>query len=492
MTLVLALDQGTTSTKALAVAPDRSIVARHQVPTELEHPRPSWAQNDPERIRAATVEALSGVLDEVDPDRVEALGITNQRETTLAWRADTDEPLAPAVSWQCRRTEPICERLRESEGARARLRERTGLVVDPYFSATKMRWLLDERAPVRDALEDDQLRLGTVDAFLVHGLTGAHATDPSNASRTLLYNLHKRAWDPDLADLLGLPLDPLPEVRPSSGRFGTVTAKTPIGRDLPRLEGVPVTGVAGDQQASLFGHGCLSPGQAKGTLGTGAFFLVNTGPEVRSPTQGVLATVAWDLGSGPTHALEATAFSCGSVLEWASEAGWIDEPEALDQAAGQVDDADGACFVPALYGLAAPDWDPDAQAALVGLTASTGREHVARALAEGLSAQNARLVHALEACGQPVEGVRLDGGVSKSDLLCQLVADGAGTRVRRAREHELTGLGAAGLAGLEAGVWTRDELAAAGPADAFEPEGEAAFLDRYESAVEAARALDVG
>lgn len=488
MPLVLALDQGTTATKALAVDADRDVVARASAPTPLNHPQPGWAENDPARIREASVEALERVLEEVDPDSVEALGITNQRETTLAWHADTGEPLAPAVSWQCRRTEPHCERLRESEGAVARIRERTGLVVDPYFSATKMRWLIDEEKRVRRAHEEDALLLGTVDAFLVHGLTGAHATDPSNASRTMLYNLHEEAWDPELGDLLDVPLDPLPEVRPSSGRFGAVAEDTPLGGQLPELQGVPVAGVAGDQQASLFGHGCLAEGEAKGTLGTGAFVLANTGEAIRSPTEGVLATVAWDLGDGPTHALEATAFSCGSVLEWAGEAGWLDAPEALDEQAGAVDDADGATFVPALYGLAAPDWDPDAQAALLGLTASTTREHVARAIAEGLSAQNAGLLEALEACGQPVDAIRLDGGVSRSDLLCQLMADATDTTVQRSRESELTALGAAGLAGLEAGVWTREDLRG-GPTDAFEPEGEAAFVDAYREAADAVAGL---
>lgn len=483
MPLILAIDQGTTATKALAVDEDREIVARASVDTPLHQPRPGWAENDPERIREATMEAFEAVLGEVDEDEVEAIGIANQRETTVAWDRATGEPLGPAVSWQCRRTAGLCEELSQSEEVAARLRERTGLVMDPYFSATKMRWLLDEVPRVQDAHEEGTLAMGTVDAFLVDALTGEHVTDPSNASRTMLYNLHKDTWDPELSQLLDVPLDPLPLLSPSSGLFGRVDPDAPLGSRLPRLEGVPVTGVAGDQQASLFGHGCLEEGQTKGTLGTGAFFLVNTGASVFSPREGILATVAWDLGDGPVYALEAVAFSCGSVLEWATRAGWLDAPEEVDALAGGDTSSQGTVFVPALYGLAAPDWDPDAKGALVGLSASTGREQVARAIAEGLSAQNARLVQALEGCGQPLSQVQVDGGVSRSDLLCRLMADATGAPVHRARESELTGLGAAGLAGLHADVFSLEDL---GRVDrvTFEPEGSGGFVEDYEEAVE--------
>lgn len=486
MPILLALDQGTTQTKALAIDEDREIVARRSVGTPLEHPQAGWAQNDPERIREASVEVLSQLLEDIDGE-VTGLGITNQRETTVAWSLSSGDPLAPAISWQCRRTEGICQGIRESEGTVARIRERTGLVVDPYFSATKMRWMLDEIKQVQRAEATGDLLFGTIDAFLVHGLTGEHATDPSNASRTMVYNLHEAGWDPELAERLGVPMETLPEVRPSSGSFGTIDPSTRLGSQLPELEGVPVAGVAGDQQAALFGQGCLEPGEAKGTLGTGAFFLANTGEEVLTPTQGILATVAWDLGDGPTYALEGSAFSCGSVLEWAAQEGWLDAPEALDEMATLVDDADGAVFVPALYGLAAPDWDPDAKAALMGISASTSREHIARAIAEGLSAQNAQLLEALAACGQPLEEVRLDGGVSNSEMLCQLMADASGITIERSEESEITALGAAGLAGLETGVWTLEDLHDPGTTETFAPEGEAGFMDRYRRAVQAVR-----
>jgi glycerol kinase len=484
MPVVLALDQGTTGTTALAVDEDQQVLARRTVDTPLEHPKKGWAQNPPEAILDACEEALAGVLERIDAGRVEALGITNQRETTLAWDADTGEALAPAVSWQCRRTEPLCRELAEREAARARIRERTGLVVDPYFSATKMRWLIDDEARVEAALAEDRLRMGTVDSFLLEHLTGHHRTDPSNASRTMLYNLHEADWDPELAELLDLPLDPLAEIRPSSGDFGQISPDTRLGEALPELAGVPVAGVAGDQHASLFGHGCFTPGESKGTMGTGAFFLVNTGDEVLIPEGGVVATVAWDLGQGPEYALEGSAFACGSALEWASEAGWLNDPTTLDEQADSVDDADGAAFVPAFYGLGAPFWDADAQAGLVGLSSSTDRDHIARAVAEGLTAQNALLLDALAEAGQPIDHIRLDGGVSRSDVLCQLLADATDQRVLRTEESDLTAMGAAGLAGLEVGVWTRKQLAG-GPTETFTPRDEAVFIDRYKQAAAA-------
>lgn len=490
MPLVLALDQGTTATTAVAVDENRGIVARHSVDTPLEQPRKGWAENDPDEILEAAREVLETVTDEVDTDEVEALGITNQRETTIAWDKHTGEPLGPAISWQCRRTEPLCQKLRDREAAVARIRERTGLVVDPYFSATKMRWLVDNEARVAAALEEDRLRMGTVDAFLTRHLTGTATTDPSNASRTLLYNLHQANWDPELAELFDLPLDPLPDVQPSSGAHGLVTEDTPLGEDLDDLHGVPVAGVAGDQQASLFGHGCLASGEAKGTLGTGAFFLVNTGSEVLIPEEGVLATAAWDLGDGLTYALEGSAFACGSALEWASNVGWLEDPEQLDKQARPADDADGVCFVPAFYGLGAPFWDADAQAGLLGLSASTDRAHIAQAIAEGLTAQNTLLLEALADCGQPVEHVRLDGGVSRSDLLCQRLADATDKRVLRTQESEITALGAAGLAGLQVGLWSEDELAGGGT-ERFTPRERTDFLDRYREAAGAIADVDL-
>ncbi len=483
MPLILAIDQGTTATKVLALDEDRSIVARASQPTPLERPQAGWAQNDPEEVLDATRRTVHDVVDQVDVDEIEAIGITNQRETTVAWQADTGRPLGPAVSWQCRRTAQMCQQLGEDPETVEMVRDKTGLVIDPYFSATKMRWLLDNVKAVERAEQAGELLFGTIDAFLVHALTGRHATDVSNASRTMLYDIHAGAWSGDLISLLQLPPEALPEVRPSSGTFGEVAEDAALGSEVPELAGVPVTGVAGDQQASLFGHGCFEPGEAKGTLGTGAFFLVNTGPEAFEAEQGILTTIAWDLGDGPVYALEGAAFACGSVLEWATEVGLLPAPEALDREAGRVDSSDGVVFVPGLYGLAAPDWDPDAKGALFGLSASTEPGHLARAIAEGLSAQNARLLEALAHCGQTVEEIRLDGGVSRSDLLCQLLADATRTPVHRAHESELTALGAAGLAGLAAGVWTLEELRPGGD-DRFHPEDEAGFLDAYETAVE--------
>lgn len=477
MPVILAVDQGTTSTKALAVDENRQIVARTTEPTPLNNPKPGWAQNDPKTIQDATVMVLKGVLDEIDPASVEAIGITNQRETTLAWRKSTMEPLGPAVSWQCRRTEPHCEALTKQDGAVETIRERTGLVVDPYFSGTKMQWLLEENKNVQAARKEEDLAFGTVDTFLLAGLTGAFKTDPSNASRTMLYNLHEEAWDPELAALMDVPIETLPTVQASSSTFGTVEASTAIGARLPQLEGVPVMGIAGDQQASLFGHGCLKEGEAKGTLGTGAFFLVNTGTTVHDPGEGVVATVAWDLGEGPVFALEAVAFSCGSVLEWASKAGWLDAPDALDRTV-ENETSGGTVFVPAFYGLAAPDWDPEARGALLGLSSSTTRGQIARAIAEGLAAQNVGLVQALIESGQPVDEVHLDGGVSRSDVLCSLMANGIGSRVHRSNESQLTGLGAAGLAGIQAGVYKKEDVRRQ-DGETFEPSRKTGFVDDY-------------
>lgn len=483
MPVILAVDQGTTSTKVLAVDEKREIVARASIPTPLRNPRPGWAENDPEGIQDATVKALSRVLDEVGEGSVEAIGITNQRETTLAWRKGSGEPLGPAVSWQCRRTEALCEQLARSSERVEMIRERTGLVVDPYFSGTKMQWLLEEDEKVQEARKDEDLAFGTVDAFLLEGLTGAFKTDPSNASRTMLYNLHEAAWDPELAALMDVPVEALPQVQASSSRFGVVDADTVLGSRLPRLGGVPVLGIAGDQQASLFGHGCLREGEAKGTLGTGAFFLVNTGETLHEPEEGVLSTVAWDLGDGPVFALEAVAFSCGSVLEWASRVGWLDAPDALDEAAGERS-SKGAVFVPAFFGLAAPDWDPEARGALLGVSTSTTRGNIARAIAEGLAAQNVGLVEALAASGQRPGKIRLDGGVSGSEVLCSLFASGIGSTVHRSLESELTGLGAAGLAGLEAGMYAVEDVRE-GEGQGFEPSGDAAFVEAYRWGVDA-------
>lgn len=483
MPLVLALDQGTTATTALAVNEAREIVARSSVPTPLHRPKPGWAENDPLQVRDAVRDVLSRVVADVDAGAIEAIGITNQRETTVAWDPSTGAPLAPAVSWQCRRTAELCRRLRDSEGIAAMVRDRTGLVIDPYFSATKVRWLLDNIKAVGDAEARGELLFGTMDSFLCHALTGEHVTDPSNASRTMVYNIRQGDWDHELADTMGVPLETLADVRPSSGSFGAVDAGATLGSELEALQGVPVLGVAGDQQASLFGHGCFEPGQTKGTLGTGAFFLVNTGSEPLPPDQGILTTVAWDLGDGLVYALEGAAFACGSALEWAASVGLLDGPEALDTYATKVDDAGGVAFVPALYGLGAPHWDPDAKATFTGLSAATTREHIARAIAEGLAAQNALLVRALASCGQSVAELSLDGGVSRSELLCQLLADATGVRVRRSNEGEVTALGAAGLAGLAADAWSMGDLAPSAT-EAFDAAGQARFMDGYEEAVE--------
>ncbi|MGQ0534657.1 MAG: FGGY family carbohydrate kinase [Methanobacteriota archaeon] len=456
--LLLALDCGTTSTRALLVAPNGRIVAEGSARTPLSNPRPGWAESPPDALLSSTLAAVRSALRRAKGGDVAAIGITNQRETTILWDEKTGKAVGPAISWQCRRTADLCASLRKEPGIPERVREKTGLVLDPYFSATKIRWLLEHERAARELAAAGRLRFGTVDSWVLFHLTGVHATDASNASRTLLYSIRESRFDKELCEIFAVPPDALPEVRASAGSFGTVARTGRLGTALRALEGVKVAGIAGDQQASLFGHGCRSVGEAKCTLGTGAFLLAPVDEAPRN-THGLVTTVAWDLGSGgrvgrPTYALEGSLFACGAALDWLVRVGVLRTTAESETLARRVKDTGGVSFVPALVGLGAPHWDADARAAWLGISTATKREHLVRAVLEALALQNAEVVHAFaKAAGTTIRELRVDGGVSKNRLLCALTADFSGARVRRSRAPDTTALGAAFLAGVGAGLY---------------------------------------
>jgi glycerol kinase len=449
MSLTIAIDAGTTGVRALAVDDAGRLAGWSYRELAQHYPRPGWVEHDPEEIWEAVAGTLSELRSTLDQP-VAAIGITNQRETVVAWDRRTGEPLHPAIVWQDRRTAARCRRL-EEDGHLALVREATGLVLDPYFSATKMAWLLQEGG----VHAGPRLALGTVDSWILWKLTGGavFATDPSNASRTLLYDIRYGTWSTELCDLFRVPKAALPEVRRTSGRFGTATA-------APGLANVPVSGVAGDQQAALFGQACLQPGMAKNTYGTGSFVLMNVGETCPAPVEGLLTTVAWSLpGAAPVYALEGAIFVTGAAISWLRDGlGIIDSPEEIGPLAESVRDAQGVMFVPAFSGLGSPWWDPGARGTIVGLTRGSGRAQLARAAIEAMAYQTRDVVDAMTAVtGRPLTELRVDGGASVLDLLLQIQADQLRVPVARPGVRETTALGAAYLAGLGEGVWSSPE-----------------------------------
>ena len=448
---VLALDAGTTGVRTLAVDADGQAgpMAYREFPQHF--PRSGWVEHDADDILAAALTTLGEVAAAVRGagGSIAAIGITNQRETVVAWDRRTGRPRHRAIVWQDRRTAPECDRLRAA-GHEPLVRARTGLILDPYFSATKIAWLLGEGG----VEADEALAVGTIDTWLLWNLTGGraggvHATEPSNASRTLLYDIGARAWSAELADLFGVPLGCLPYVGMSSGRFG-ITAP-----DCAANLAVPVSGIAGDQQASLFGQACVTPGQTKNTYGTGSFVLMNVGDTLPDPVDGLLTTVAWQLGDTVTYALEGAVFVTGAAIQWLRDGlGILGSSSEAGPLAASVPDTGGVMFVPALTGLGAPYWDPYARGVIVGLTRGTTRAHLVRAAIEAMAWQTRDVVDAMTAAsGRPIASLRIDGGASVMDLLCQVQADVLGTEVRRSAVRETTALGAAFLAGLAEGVW---------------------------------------
>jgi glycerol kinase len=455
--LILALDQGTTSSRAIAFDGDGRPVAAAQESFEQHFPAPGHVTHDPEQIWSSQLAVTQRVVREVGgAERIAAIGITNQRETTIVWDRATGEAIADAIVWQSRITAPACTALREA-GHEPLFRERTGLPLDAYFSGPKIAYILDSVLGARARAERGELAFGTVDAFLLWRLTGGtasggaeHATDVSNASRTLLFDIHRLRWDDELLALVRVPAAVLPEVRPTSGIFGE-TAQELFGRPIP------ICALAGDQQAATFGQACFEPGQAKNTYGTGAFLLLNTGAEARSSAHGLLSTVGWQLAPGapPAYALEGSVFSAGSAVQWLRDGlRAVAAASDIEALATSVADTGGVYLVPAFTGLGAPYWDADARGTIVGITRGTGLPELARATLESIAFQVADVLEAMTAdAGSRLEVLRVDGGAAANDLLLQLQADLLGVPVERPVVAETTALGAAYLAGLAIGYW---------------------------------------
>jgi len=462
MRAILALDQGTTGSTALVVGEDGAVLGRGYRELPQHYPQPGWVEHDPGEIWTTQLEAARAALSaaRLAPRDLAAIGITNQRETTLLWDRRTGEPVHRAIVWQCRRSAPLCERLR-AEGLEPMVRTRTGLVLDAYFSGTKIAWLLDARPELRARAARGELAFGTVDTWLLWQLTGGrvHATEPSNASRTLCFDIRHLDWDAELTNHLRVPREVFPAVRPSVGVFGETIALDGLGA------GIPVAGIAGDQQAALFGQGAFAPGGAKNTYGTGCFLLLNTGPEPVASEAGLLTTVAWSLppaaGQPPAvvYALEGAIFVAGAAVQWLRDGlGLIRTAAETEPLARSVPDTGGVYLVPAFVGLGAPYWDMYARGTLVGLTRGTTRAHLARATLEAIAYQTRDVLEVMsrEAGRLPAE-LRVDGGATENDFLCQFQADILGVPLLRPRVRETTGLGAAYLAGLGVGLWRGPE-----------------------------------
>lgn len=488
---VLAIDQGTTSTRAVVL--DRRLAVRAQVNQEFRQvfPKPGWVEHDLEDIWETTVAVVRRALREagVDGREIAAVGITNQRETTGLWDRRTSRPLHHAIVWQDRRTTDACARLK-ADGKEPWVRERTGLVLDPYFSGTKLAWLLEHVRGARDKAEAGAAAFGTIDTWLVWKLTGGavHVTDASNASRTLLMDLRTRTWDPELLGLFGVPAAVLPEIRASSEVYG----RTRGVKVLP--DGIPVAGIAGDQQAALFGQACFEPGDAKCTYGTGAFLLQNVGPEPTASSRGLLTSVAWTVNGETSYALEGSSFIAGAAVQWLRDGlKLIKRASDVEALAKQVRSSEEVVFVPALTGLGAPHWRPEARGTLRGLDRGTTAAHIARATLEGIAFLIFDLAEAMRAeAGKPFPAFKVDGGASQNDLLMQFQADLLGVPVERPRMIETTALGAAFLAGLAVGFWKdRGEIRRGWKvAKRFTPRMKAtereAFLAKWRRAVQAA------
>ena len=488
---VLAIDCGTTGVTALVVAPDGHVVGRGYQEFPQHFPRPGWVEHEPEEIWVSTLQACRLALSGLPPDqRVTAIGVTNQRETVVVW--DRERLSAPrrAIVWQDRRTTQICERLKEA-GHEPRVAELTGLRLDPYFTATKLTWLAEHDPAIWEGVTSGRLVVGTVDSYIVARLTGGarHVTDASNASRTLLFDLRTGRWSDELCELFGVPRAALPDVVASYGEVGRTDPGAFLGLD------VPVAGIAGDQQAALFGQGCYEPGRSKCTYGTGSFVLVNTG-EVPVLSSRLLTTVAWMEPAGSlVYALEGAVFVTGAAVQWLRDGlQLIGDASEVEGLARSVPDSGGVVFVPALTGLGSPHWDPDARGTILGITRGTTRAHLARATLDAIAFQVRDVVDAMtQEAGFEPTGMQVDGGASANDLLCQLQADQLGVTVQRPEVLETTALGAAFLAGLGTGVWSsRQELAGSWRLDRrFEPTAGVradGTHDRWLSAVERSRA----
>jgi glycerol kinase len=488
MKCVLALDQGTTSSRSILFDHKGNIRASAQLEFRQHYPQPGWVEHDPVEIWKTQQHTARKAMHHagVHSENIQAIGITNQRETTIIWDLKSGEPVYNAIVWQDRRTSEFCNQLK-SDGTEALFFEKTGLLLDPYFSGTKIRWILDHVDGARARAERGELAFGTIDSWLTWNLTkGAlHITDVTNASRTLLFNIHTLEWDDELLAVLDIPKSLMPEVRSSSEVYGSV--------DKFLCEcGCPISGIAGDQHAALFGQACFTPGSSKNTYGTGCFLLMNTGSEPVASKNKLLTTVAWQLGDDVQYAIEGSVFIGGAVVQWLrDEMGLIESSADIQKLAAQVPDTGGVYMVPAFAGLGAPHWDPSARGILIGLTRGTGKAHIARAAQEAICFQSLELVRAMENdTGQPIPALKVDGGATADDLLMQIQADLLQVPVERPERIETTAFGVAALAGLAVDFWDRpDELSSIRKVDRiFEPsiskdEAEARFA-KWQQAVE--------
>lgn len=444
--LVVAIDAGTTGIRSRVLGPNgfRGPSAYREFTQYF--PEPGWVEHDATEIWEATRDTLNEVIGQVGADRIAAIGLTNQRETVVAWDRATGVPYGPAIVWQDRRTAARCEQLR-GDGHEPTIRRLTGLVLDPYFSASKIEWMLANGVPT-----GADLAVGTIDTWLIWNLTGGtrYVTDPSNASRTMLFDITTREWSPELGELFGIPVESLAEVVPSSGVLGATSSRCGVA------DGIPIAGIAGDQQAALFGQACVQPGMAKNTYGTGSFVLLNVGETCPPPVDGMLTTMAWTLADGTTHyALEGAIFVTGAAVQWLRDGLQLIETAAdVAELAMSVDDNGGVYVVPAFTGLGTPWWDPHARGTIVGITRGTTAGHLARAVVEAMAFQTRDAIEAMVAAsGTPITDLRVDGGASAVDAMLQLQADQINATVRRPADLETTALGAAYLAGLAVGVW---------------------------------------
>jgi glycerol kinase len=484
---ILAFDQGTTSSRSILFDASGKPVASASKEFPQIYPKPGWVEHDPEAIWQSQLETAKRVMADakVSATDIAAIGITNQRETTVVWERNTGKPVFNAIVWQCRRTMDLCEQL-TAAGLADEFRNRTGLVIDAYFSGTKVRWILDNNPSLRPRAERGELCFGTIDSWLLYRLTGAHATDTSNASRTLMFNIHALDWDDTLLNALKVPRAMLPQVKPTSAVYGSTTV---LGGEIP------VAAMCGDQQSALFGQTAFDPGDCKNTYGTGCFLLMNTGDKPVESTNGLLTTVAWTIGTKTVYALEGSVFIAGAVVQWLrDEIGLIRSAEESETLAASVEDSHGVYIVPAFVGLGAPHWDMRARGVITGLTRGAGRAHIVRAALESISFQSGDLIRCVEADAKiVVPRLKVDGGASRNNLLMQHQADVLSKPIVRGKVVETTALGAAYLAGLAVGVW-RDarELATLWEPDrTFEPRWESekrsSEVNNWQMAVKASK-----
>jgi len=455
---ILAIDQGTTSTRALLYDKKGDIVKKAKKEFIQYYPKPGWVEHDPEEIWNSTLGVINGVVKKsnIEFSQIDSIGITNQRETTILWDKNTGEPIYNAIVWQCRRSSDICKKLKES-GHEDTFRKKTGLLLDPYFSGTKIKWILDNVKEARKKAENKQLIFGTIDSYLIWKLTGGkvHITDYSNASRTLLYNIHELKWDQELLDILDIPPQILPEVKSSSEIYGYTD------KNIFFKEKIPLAGIAGDQQAATFAQGCYREGMTKITFGTGAFLLMNTGRTPIYSENGLLTTIAWGYNGEVTYALEGSIFNAGSAIQWLrDELHLINDASDSEYFANKVNSSDGVFFVPAFTGLGAPYWNPAVRGTLVGLTRGSSKNHIIRATLEALVYQSKDLIEAmLKDSKLNLKDVKVDGGAAVNNLLMQFLADMTNTKVERPVNTETTVTGAAYLAGLATNFWRNlDEI----------------------------------